>query len=198
SSISSSNRILGINDSTSRFNSDSSNSSGNSLVAEIEMDYTQKIDSTGDFEIGIAFNKQLNEVNHNISNSISLNNSLVNQGTTKSLADIDNQGYSLRMMYTRSLRKNRNYYFYLYGQYSVVDNEGTFHQFTQNSFDTFNNRNTLNFNETEYLLKGNLHAPVYKNKVMFMISADHWKRAGNSVQISQNAGNVGSPEFGQE
>lgn len=197
-SIYSDNTLYGINDTLQRSNLDSTNIKGVSKSANLEINYTKQIDSTGAFEIGTVGGLKISNRNSSSFNDIKLNQTFINRGNTEKKYETDNNTFRINALYRRYLRKDKRYYFSLYGSYNTQINGGFNHQFTQNSFDTFNNRNNFKYSTNEVLTKVFGKLPIYKKNISLNVSADRWSQQNSTFQLVENASNRYEKKFEQD
>jgi len=180
-SISASNGISALNDSTQRFNKDSSNTRGIILGSKLEINFSREIDSTCEYDFGVSGNLSQNKNNINGINEIKLNNNLLNKGLT-SVQNQNNSGnFEANASYKRYLRKDNRFSFYLAGNYKLTNNKNQYFQFLQNENDTFNNHNQRNVISQEWLTKFYMTLPLIK-RINLNVSADRWELRNNSIQ----------------
>jgi hypothetical protein len=196
-SINSSNSIFALNDSTRRTNKDSTNSNGLKQSANFDVTYTKKIDSVGYFDIGVQTNIEQKDFESKSYNSLGVNSVINNLGVTEKLFESSKNNVKINSSLRRSFRKNKAYYYSISGSYDRKNSDGNAFQFTQNNFDTFNNRNVQNTKIDELLVKGYIRVPIYKKTWMFNISGDYWLQNNVSNQESRDAVNK-SKQFEQD
>lgn len=188
-SISSSNSLFALNDSTRRTSKDTIATNGLSKSLNAEINFTKVIDSTGSFEAGVNAAYYNNETNSKAQNIIAINNNIINTGITDILQQNNTNNIKANVSYRRILRKDKRYSFIAFGQYKLYASDGNNYQFQQNFSDTFNNRNTITNSSQQSLFKLFGAMPLYKKIVSLNISMDRWQENNNSSQLSTTAGN---------
>ena len=196
SSISASNGISALNDSTQRFNKDSTNTKGLVLGSKLEINFSKEIDSTGEYDFGVVGYLSQNKNTINGINEIKLNNTLLNKGVTTVQNQNNSNNFEANASYRRYLRKDKRYTFYLAGNYKLADNKNQYFQYLQNESDTFNNRNQRNVLSQEWLTKLYMAMPLAKN-LNLNVSADRWQVSNKSEQRTIAAINQQSNDFEQ-
>ena len=196
SSISASNGISALNDSTQRFNKDSTNTKGRVLGSKLVINFSKEIDSTGEYDFGVTGNLSQNKNTINGINEIKLNNTLLNKGITTVQNRNNSNNFEANASYRRYLRKDKRYTFYVAGNYKLADNNNQYFQFLQNESDTFNNNNQRNVLSQEWLTKLYMAMPVAKS-INLNVSADRWQVSNKSEQRTIAASNQQSNNFEQ-
>lgn len=196
SSISASNGISALNDSTQRFNKDSSNTKGLVLGSKLEINFSKEIDSTGEYDFGVSGYLSQNKNTINGINEIKLNNTLLNKGITTVQNQNNSANFEVNASYRRYLRKDKRYTFFVAGNYKLADNKNQYFQFLQNESDTFNNHNQRNVLSQEWLTKLYMAMPLAKT-INLNVSADRWQISNNSEQRTIAALNQQSNNFEQ-
>ncbi len=196
SSISSSQSINPLNDSTRRVNRDSSNTAGLALSSSFEFNYSKDIDSTGDYDFGITGRYSDNKSTKDGLNDIRLNEILLNAGNSTVQNETESNMFKATASLYRVLRKNRNYNFFVSSSYQLNNDNNRFFQYVKNDNDTFNNLNERNVSGSEWLSKATGQIPVYK-LLRFSVSLDRWEQVNRSVQLTNAASNRYSNIFEQ-
>ena len=196
SSISASSSISALNDSSQRFNKDSNNLKGLALGSKLSINFSQEIDSTGEYDFGLTGNVYQNKNTINGINDIRLNTFLLNKGVTTVQNQNNSNNFEVNASYRRYLRKDRRYTFYVASSYKIADNKDQYFQYLQNENDTFNNHNQRNVRSNEWLSKLYMAMPLAK-RINLNFSADRWQQSNNSEQKTIAASEKSSNNFEQ-
>lgn len=187
SSISSSNSIYALNDTTNRSNKDSVNTNGISNRLYLNVNYSKQFDSTGYFEIGADADYRSAKVKTQTLNNIRYNELQVNGGEGKEDNNTDNAMTNLNVSYRRNLRKDKRYVFSAFSSSKVTQYGNDRYQYQQNRADTFNLLNNQSTYSLELLEKLFGRMPIYKNNMYFNLSADRWFLSNVSKQTTNSA-----------
>lgn len=196
-SISSSNSLFSINDSSNRRSLDSNYMSGVNDRVGGSVNYTKQFDSTGYFEIGGSVSHNVNTNQTESFNTVEFNDIQANKGIGDIRNNTTGDNANLNISIRRSLRKDRRYVFSAFNsnKFNIISSENK--QFQENASDTFNLLKTLDNSSMEWLSKLYLRAPIYKRNIFVNISADRWQQTNTNVQRTVGALNPYSRTFEQ-
>ncbi len=187
-----------LNDSMSQTNRNQNIENGKVLAYEVDLNYSRKIDSTGDVSLGLSIGQMKIATDASDHTLVYQNESILTEGLNQTENQLQRNALSAVYKYSKRAKKNKyiGWNFQIKGNTDLTDIDNF--QFLNQNQDTLNIKRSKTQNMTEFNAKAGFKYPLYKDKLHYNLSADIYTIAYINNQLSKGALNPLQKNFLQE
>jgi hypothetical protein len=185
-----------INDSLKQVSKSNQITKGNVKEFSADVNYSKETDSVGNWGLGLNAGYNQYTQNYSSTDSIKNNDFIVNNGTNKSLKNIDQQTAGFYFNYWRKSRKNKKRTLVIKEKSNFNNNVITTFQFSRGTNSDFNFKNDNEVYGSEHLLQLNAGLPLYK-QLRIVSTIDGYIMNNTNHTIVKNSNDFLLQDFSQ-